>query len=266
MSHDDRITNEAIEAIAKILAEGYVRYRLKQREGPAEAPPVEGETTTPAKTSPRPTRKRARSSDSASTAAPPVPPRTLREPASAVPDSMRAAIAARLEKLAKMTVKELRAEYVAVFGQRPTIGRISFAGSPGRFRLSSKAGCLRRFGSMTSRRYTEWTLGSEASMHLCSTEVVAVGSGDHDEPFPWTCAASGPLFRNIASLLFRASSTPESRLLPRRLRMVAEDSYLGGRAPARCRWCRRPLWRWMGATGDDRPTRGARFRRQDSAP
>ncbi len=37
----------------------------------------------------------------------------------AVPDSVRAEIAARLEKLAKMTVKELRAEYVVVFGQQP---------------------------------------------------------------------------------------------------------------------------------------------------
>jgi hypothetical protein len=121
MSHDDRITNEAIEAIAKILADGYIRYRLKQLAGPVEAPPVEAEAAVPSKPSPRATRKRTRSADSASTAAPPVPPRTPRQPAVAVPDSVRAEIAARLERLAKMTVKELRAEYVVVFGQQPTV-------------------------------------------------------------------------------------------------------------------------------------------------
>ena len=40
-------------------------------------------------------------------------------PAAAVPDSVRAAIAERVKALATMTVKQLRAEYAAVFGHTP---------------------------------------------------------------------------------------------------------------------------------------------------
>jgi hypothetical protein len=120
MDDDDLTLDEAIKEIAKILAQGYLRYRQKQREQPAEPQPPPADPAPPRRP-PRPSKvKRVRLTDPTGlTSEPPAPPQVQPRAPVEIADSAHAAIAARLDKLATMTVKQLRSEYTAVFGQAP---------------------------------------------------------------------------------------------------------------------------------------------------
>ena len=119
-AEDTRITNEAITGIAEILAKAYIRSRLTKADKPADAPSTPAETgptaKQPSRGKPKSTR-RLGPTDFVSN--PPKPPQIQRMPPEDVPESVRAAVVERIEKLAHMTVRELQAEYVSVFGSAP---------------------------------------------------------------------------------------------------------------------------------------------------
>jgi hypothetical protein len=114
------IAYETVEAIAKILAEGYLRYKRKQREQPAETLPAPAEPA-PRRTRPAETKvERVCLTDPTGVMSEaPIRPPTQPMPPVEVPDSVHAEVAARIAKLPTMTVKQLRAEYAVVFGQAP---------------------------------------------------------------------------------------------------------------------------------------------------
>lgn len=117
MDEDDLSFDETIKVIAEILAKGYLRYKHKQREEPAEPPPTPAEPA-PRRRQPPPTKvKRVRLTDPTGlTSEAPTPPQTQPKPPVEVPESVHAEVAARVAKLPTMTVKQLRAEYMSVFG------------------------------------------------------------------------------------------------------------------------------------------------------
>ena len=118
MKERDSITEEAIKEVAEILAKGYVKLMMKRREDPsgAAAGNAAGET---AVAPPKPARRDTRKKPATPDAPPPpvAPPRS--EPRAPISEEARAAIAERLNRLSKMTTQELKAEYEALFGQRP---------------------------------------------------------------------------------------------------------------------------------------------------
>lgn len=118
MKERDSITEEAIKEVAEILAKGYVRLMMRQREDPigAAAGNAAGETAVAA---PKPSRRNSREKPEPPDAAPPpaAPPRS--EPRAPIPEEVRVAIAERLNRLSKMTTQELKAENEALFGRRP---------------------------------------------------------------------------------------------------------------------------------------------------
>lgn len=120
MDDDDLSLDQTIEVIAKILAEGYLRYQRKQREQPAETPPAPVEPA-PRRRKPAPEKvKRVRLTNPTGVVSDaPVQPQARPKPPVEVPDSVHAEVAARISKLPTMTVKQLRAEYMSVFGHAP---------------------------------------------------------------------------------------------------------------------------------------------------
>jgi hypothetical protein len=119
MDDDDLSFDETINVIAEILAKGYLRYQRKQREQPAETPPAPPEPA-PRRRKPAPEKvKRVRLTDPTGVVSDaPVQPQ-VRPTRVEVPDSVHAEVAARISKLPTMTVKQLRAEYMSVFGHAP---------------------------------------------------------------------------------------------------------------------------------------------------
>lgn len=118
MKDRDSITEEAIKEVAEILARGYVRLMMSQPEDPsgAAAGNAAGET---AVALPKPARRSSGKKLEPLDAAPPLaaPPRS--ESRAPIPEEARGAIAERLNQLSQMTTQELKAEYEALFGQRP---------------------------------------------------------------------------------------------------------------------------------------------------
>jgi|ERR1035441_1906528 hypothetical protein len=122
MSDRDPVTEQAIKEVAEILAKGYLRLLMKPSEAatgsaaPSDTTAVEEKHALPAK----------RKSDQRSKAELVQPPEPLPAPPQAstatrpdVPESLRAEIAERLQKLATMNLSELRAEHQHVFNRAP---------------------------------------------------------------------------------------------------------------------------------------------------
>ena len=113
MKDHDPITEEAIKEVAEILAKGYLKLLAKQRQEPAGT--VADETAAAA---PKPARRASRKEpELADTALLPPPPRS--EPRAPISEAAHLAIAEMLNRLSKMTTKELKAEYEGLFGRPP---------------------------------------------------------------------------------------------------------------------------------------------------
>jgi hypothetical protein len=122
MNEFDPTTEQAIKEIAEILAKGYLRLLEKSREpttgsaSPLATAEVEKKRAPPAK------QKSGQGSKAENVRPPeplPAPPQVSITTRPAIPESVRAEIAERLEMLPKMDLHELRTEYQRVFGEAP---------------------------------------------------------------------------------------------------------------------------------------------------
>lgn len=119
MSDRDPITEQAIKDVAEILAKGYLRLLMKPPEASTGSAAPSATTAVEEKHASSAKRKNDQKSkaERAQPFEPPAPPKVSATTRPAIPESLRAEIAERLQKLTTVNSSELRAEYQSVFNK-----------------------------------------------------------------------------------------------------------------------------------------------------